>query len=428
MTARIGVLPPGTRLEEFEILGMVGEGGFGIVYRARDHMLQRDVALKEYMPSALAMRIDPMAVSVKSEDLAGAFVAGLKSFINEARLLAQFDHPSLVKVYRFWEANGTAYMVMPFYEGVTLRTALARGGPPTEGWLKDLLRPLLEALAYLHRAGCLHRDIAPDNIMILQDGRPLLLDFGAARQVIGDHRRYDAGVDRDPEAGLRTGRAIRRDVGHDAGTMDGHLRPGLRRVLRDHDNDAGSIRGAPAVRFTGAAEPACRRPLRQAIPPGHRQGARREAGGETAGRRRVAHPPSTPATPRPPRTKLLVWYASSNVALIAAVAGAWFLIASATRPPGTAPRPAVPDRRAPSVVERPDPTPRSDLLPSPLPPDVHNEPPAPEKQKPPGVAQRPAPRPSPSRQAWPPQCSAILERGSLEPLTEKEKAPLRECR
>src|SRR5262245_56025135 len=121
MPASPSVLPRGTRLEEFEILDLVGEGGFGIVYRARDHALQRTVALKEYMPSALATRIGPTTVSVKSEDLTEPFVAGLKSFVNEARLLARVDHPSLVKVYRFWEQSGTAYMVMPFYEGVTLR-------------------------------------------------------------------------------------------------------------------------------------------------------------------------------------------------------------------------------------------------------------------------------------------------------------------
>ena len=181
-------LPVGFYLGEFEITKMLGEGGFGIVYLAEDHSLGRRVALKEYMPSSLAQRVGGTQVSVKSERHRETFEAGLKSFVNEARLLAQFDHPSLVKVYRFWEANGTAYMVMPFYEGVTLKDELkAMGTPPDEQWLRDLLEPLTEALAVIHTEQCFHRDIAPDNVILLKgSGRPLLLDFGAARRVIGD--------------------------------------------------------------------------------------------------------------------------------------------------------------------------------------------------------------------------------------------------
>lgn len=181
-------LPVGTYLAEFEITSVLGEGGFGIVYLARDHSLQRLVALKEYMPAALAARTGQTQVQVKSERHRDTFDAGLKSFVNEARLLAQFDHPSLVKVYRFWEANGTAYMVMPFYEGVTLKDRLrALGDPPDEAWLMALLAPLTEALAVIHAESCFHRDIAPDNVILLGPAeRPLLLDFGAARRVIGD--------------------------------------------------------------------------------------------------------------------------------------------------------------------------------------------------------------------------------------------------
>jgi serine/threonine protein kinase len=183
-------LPEGTRLGEFEIVGLVGEGGFGIVYLAFDTSLQRQVALKEYMPSSLASRMSgDHTVAVKAEHNVEAFRAGMASFINEARLLAQFDHPALVKVHRFWEANGTAYMVMPFYEGPTLERALGElGQPPDEAWLRQLLSPVLDALAVLHSANCLHRDIAPDNILLTPAG-PLLLDFGAARRVIGDATR-----------------------------------------------------------------------------------------------------------------------------------------------------------------------------------------------------------------------------------------------
>ncbi len=181
------VLPVGTHLGEFEIQDLIGEGGFGIVYLAYDHSLERQVALKEYMPSGLATRTTRMAVSVRSQKKLDTFTAGLKSFINEARMLAQFDSPALVKVHSFWEGNGTAYMVMPYYEGMTLKQALhSHKIKPTEAWIRMLLADLFDAIEILHRAHCLHRDIAPDNILLLKDGRPLLLDFGAARRVIGD--------------------------------------------------------------------------------------------------------------------------------------------------------------------------------------------------------------------------------------------------
>lgn len=180
-------LPIGTRLGEFELIGLVGAGGFGIVYLAEDHSLGRRVALKEYMPATLAQRGDGLRVTLRSERNAETFEAGRRSFVNEARLLAQFDHPALVKVYRFWEDNGTAYMVMPYYEGVTLKRALLeRSAPPDEAWLKRLLAPLLDALEVMHAAQVYHRDIAPDNILLLSGERPLLLDFGAARHVISD--------------------------------------------------------------------------------------------------------------------------------------------------------------------------------------------------------------------------------------------------
>jgi len=180
-------LPIGTRLGEFEITRLIGEGGFGIVYAAKDHLLEREVAIKEYMPSALASRAHDAWVAVKSDRHAETFTSGLHSFVNEAKLLAQFDHPSLVKVYRFWEGNGTAYMAMPLYRGDTLRQALKRlGGPPSEAWLRQLMVPMLDALDLIHSARCYHRDVAPDNILILENGRPVLLDFGAARRVIGD--------------------------------------------------------------------------------------------------------------------------------------------------------------------------------------------------------------------------------------------------
>lgn len=185
-------LPPGTALAEFVIEGTIGEGGFGIVYRAHDTQLQRTVAVKEYMPASLAMRAGDGHVTLRSERHRETFELGLRSFINEARLLAAFDHPALLKVYRFWEDHGTAYMVMPCYEGITLKDWLkerraATGQPPDEAWWRERLPPLLDALALMHGQHCYHRDVAPDNIMLVGEAlQPLLLDFGAARRVIGD--------------------------------------------------------------------------------------------------------------------------------------------------------------------------------------------------------------------------------------------------
>lgn len=187
-------LPAHTRLGEFEIQKILGVGGFGIVYLAMDHALQRLVAIKEYMPAALAARGPDLDVVLRSTSVREPFTLGLRSFINEARLLARFDHPSLVKVYRFWEANGTAYMVMPYYQGSTLlQVRRSMSAPPDEAWLRRLIMPLLGALECLHKENVFHRDIAPDNILLLDDegglgeSRPVLLDLGAARKVIGDH-------------------------------------------------------------------------------------------------------------------------------------------------------------------------------------------------------------------------------------------------
>ncbi len=180
-------LPAGTRFGEFEIIRVLGVGGFGIVYLAQDHSLERQVALKEYMPAALAARGAGAMITVRASSFAETYAVGLRSFVNEARLLARFDHPSLVKVYRFWEDNGTAYMVMSYLQGRTLRDARrAMTEPPDEAWIRSLLAPVLDALELLHREGVFHRDIAPDNILLPPEGSPILLDFGAARRVIAD--------------------------------------------------------------------------------------------------------------------------------------------------------------------------------------------------------------------------------------------------
>jgi serine/threonine protein kinase len=180
-------LPIGARLDEFEILGLLGSGGFGAVYLARDHALLRNVAVKEYLPVDFARRGRDLEVVARSDAERETFAGGLQSFIREAQLLAGFDHPSLVKVHRFWEANGTAYMVMPHYPGRTLKEVRRElEGSPDEAWLRALLEPMLAALETLHAADVCHRDVSPDNILLQPDGVPVLLDFGCARQLMHD--------------------------------------------------------------------------------------------------------------------------------------------------------------------------------------------------------------------------------------------------
>ncbi len=185
----LGPLPlvTGTRLQEFEVHAVIGQGGFGIVYLARDLSLQRMVAIKEYMPAQLAGRNADGSVRPITAGQSEVFELGRRSFINEARMLARFKHPGLLEVLRFWEQNGTAYMAMPFYDGATLTQYLKRHpGVATEEWLKRTLTPLVDALGHMHDESCFHRDVAPDNILVLKDGSAVLLDLGAARRVIAD--------------------------------------------------------------------------------------------------------------------------------------------------------------------------------------------------------------------------------------------------
>lgn len=178
-------LPAGSTLRGFDIEKTLGIGGFGIVYLARDPLLDRKVAIKEYLPSSLAFRAADRTIRLKTQSEEDLFLAGMRSFVNEAQTLAKLDHSGLVKVLQFWEENGTAYMVMPYYQGRTLGEAnsdKALANKPV--LLPQMWQDLLETLEYLHQQNIYHRDISPDNIFLLDTGKPLLLDFGAARKVV----------------------------------------------------------------------------------------------------------------------------------------------------------------------------------------------------------------------------------------------------
>ena len=180
-------LPPGTRIEEFEIERALQSGGFGVTYLARDRSLERRVAIKEYLPREWGGRRSDGSVGPRSSSHAKDYRWGLTRFLEEARTLARLDHPRIVRVHRVIEAWGTAYMVMEYVEGRNLEEALKAEGPWPEERVRGLLDSLLPGLAQVHAAGLIHRDIKPANVMLRADGTPVLIDFGAARYAAGAH-------------------------------------------------------------------------------------------------------------------------------------------------------------------------------------------------------------------------------------------------
>lgn len=182
-------LANGTRIAEYRIERLLGEGGFGLTYLALDENLHKQVAIKEYLPVDFAMRGANAQVIPRTEASQNDFAWGLEAFINEARTLAKFHNPYIVQVFRYFEANGTAYIVMEFVEGRTLRETVNELGQLQEAEIMAILLPVLDGLMDVHEAGILHRDIKPENILIRDNGKPVLIDFGAARQALGGKSR-----------------------------------------------------------------------------------------------------------------------------------------------------------------------------------------------------------------------------------------------
>src|SRR5579859_4191593 len=180
----------GHRLQEYIVGRLLGHGGFGLTYLAQDTNLNSLVAIKEFLPQEFAMRNADNSVVPKSEYDAESYSWGLERFKEEARALARFKHPNIVRVSRLLEANSTAYMVMDFEPGMTLSQYLKRHGPTLdEGKLLGLFLPVLDGLEALHRLQLVHRDIKPSNIYVRAYGGPMLIDFGAVRQAIGAQSR-----------------------------------------------------------------------------------------------------------------------------------------------------------------------------------------------------------------------------------------------
>jgi len=169
-------------LRGYEILSVLGEGSFGITYRARDATLGREVAVKEYLPGAFAVRRGDSTVVPRSNAASDDFTWGRDRFLEEARTLARLEGvPGVVRVLDYLEANGTAYMIMALVRGETLQQRIKTGGPLSPSQIDRLLWPLLDGLEHVHASGYLHRDIKPSNITLDARGIPTLIDFGASR-------------------------------------------------------------------------------------------------------------------------------------------------------------------------------------------------------------------------------------------------------
>ena len=182
-------LPEGYRLHWYEIDSILGQGGFGITYLARDSNLEQLVAIKEFLPSDLAVRTQDSAVQPLSGDHTDTYGWGLNRFLTEARTLAKFRHPNIVRVMSVFEANNTAYMVMEYERGESFENMLKFKQVDGEQSLKNILLPLLDGLELVHDAGFIHRDIKPSNVYLRDDGVPVLLDFGSARLALGVETR-----------------------------------------------------------------------------------------------------------------------------------------------------------------------------------------------------------------------------------------------
>jgi serine/threonine protein kinase len=185
MATSIPSLPAGHVINEYRFDKLLGVGGFGLTYLATDQNLNLPVAIKEYLPADIASREEDSSIRPSSDENRPTFEWGLTRFLDEARTLATFHHPNIVRVMRFFQANATAYMVMEFVQGASLSDWIKGRRPMPQAAIEKIIAPLIDGLGTIHKSNYLHRDFKPGNIYIRRDGSPVLLDFGAARSTTG---------------------------------------------------------------------------------------------------------------------------------------------------------------------------------------------------------------------------------------------------
>jgi len=179
----VGSIISGGSGQQYQIGAPLGQGGFGITYVGLDCTLGRRVAIKEYFPTRCAWRTEDHRV-VPRQGMEDIYRGGIKSFLEEARMLAALeDNPSVVKVRGFFEYSGTAYLIMEYLDGMALSSIVSKNGPMSAKELLPKLNVFLSDLHRLHQSGVIHRDIGPDNVMLMPDGTLKLLDFGCARSM-----------------------------------------------------------------------------------------------------------------------------------------------------------------------------------------------------------------------------------------------------
>jgi serine/threonine protein kinase len=182
-------------LQEYQIIKVLGQGDFGITYLAWDINLHKNIVIKEFfIKGEVSREPNTSKVLLNSSISKKSYSYFLDKFISEARILASINHPNIVKVTRFFKANNTGYFVMDYMEGKTLESYIRNRGSLDEKTILRIIEPILNGLSVVHSKNFLHRDIAPDNIYLTKNGIPMLIDFGAVKNIIANESKSIAGV------------------------------------------------------------------------------------------------------------------------------------------------------------------------------------------------------------------------------------------